>query len=399
MNAVSKNSNKPPLLAIILAMGFRPLFLLAGLWSVLSIAIWLSFLTGNLDWELFIAPTWWHGHEMLFGFVGAAAAGFMLTAAPIWSKSPPLSGKPLLNIVVAWIVGRLAIWLSPFIPPLLVAILDLGFWFLFLRASAPTLWNTGNPVHRIFPTLLALVMVGNVLVHLESVGWTDDTAQRGIYLGIDAIIFFLVVVGGHIMPMFTRETLNKEGADLQFPLYPSLEIAGAVTMTGVLVGNLIDYQHPVTGIMFIVAAVVQLVRFSNWHIFKTFSDPMLWSLHGGFSWLILGLFLSGLARLTDLLAISTALHALTVGAMGFFTLGIMSRISLIHTGHPVVANRRMTMAFFVIFLAATIRILPELPLPVDGWLVAGLLWMAAFATFIHVFYKKLLNPRIDGEPG
>jgi uncharacterized protein involved in response to NO len=399
MNAAPINSQNPSLLAILSAMGFRPLFLLAGFWSVLSMVLWLSFLTDNLDWELFIAPAWWHGHEMLFGFVGAAAAGFMLTAAPIWSKSPPLTGPPLLRIVIAWIVGRLAIWLSPYIPAEIVAVLDLAFWFLFLHSSAPTLWNTGNRIHRIFPTLLALVMVGNVLMHLESMGWSDDTAQRGVYLGIDAIIFFLVVVGGHIMPMFTRETLNQEGAGLDFPLLPVLEIAGAVTMLGVIVGNLIDYQHPVTGVMFIIAALVQLVRFSKWHIFKTFSDPMLWSLHGGFSWLIFGLLLSGLARLTDLLAISTALHALTVGAMGFFTLGIMSRISLIHTGYPVLANRRLTIAFLVIFVAATIRIMPNLPLPGGGVFIAGCLWIVTFATFIHVFFSKLLKPRIDGEPG
>ena len=399
MNLRIPNSQNPSLLSILSAMGFRPLFLLAGLWSLLGMVLWLSILGGSLDGELFIEPAWWHGHEMLFGFVGAAAAGFMLTAAPIWSKSPPLTGRPLLNVVIAWIAGRMAIWAAPFIPATIVAGLDLAFWLLFLWFSAPTLWNTGNRIHRIFPSLLVLVVIGNVMMHLEAMGLTDDTARRGLYLGVDAIIFFLIVVGGHIMPMFTRETLNKEGDGLEFPLSPILEIAGVVTMFAVVVGNLVDYQHYITGALFIMAAVVQAIRFSRWHVLKTFADPMLWSLHGGFSWLILGLLLSGVARLTDLLEISTALHAMTVGAMGFFTLGIMSRISLIHTGHPVKADWRLTIALWIIPVAAIVRLFPDLPVPGGAIFISGCLWIVAFALFLLVFSSKLIQPRIDGEPG
>ncbi len=380
-------------------MGFRPLFLLAGLWSALCMVIWLLAYAGTYSGELFLAPSWWHGHEMLFGFVGAAAAGFMLTAAPIWSDSPAVTGPPLIRIVLAWLVGRLAIWGATALPAILVAGLDLAFWALFLLASAPTLWNTGNRIHRIFPTLLALVAIGNLMMHLEAVGLTDDTARAGLYLGVDAIIFFLEVVGGHIMPMFTKETLNATGENLEFPLSPALEIAGAVTMFGVMVGNLIDYQHWLTGAMFILAAGVQIVRFSRWHMLKTFSDPMLWSLHGGFSWLILGLALSGTARLSDWLEISTALHALTAGAMGFFTLGIMSRIALIHTGREVKADKRLTTAMLIIPVAATIRLFPDLQIPGGAIVVSGCLWVVAFALFIVVFWSKLLQPRVDGEPG
>ncbi|MBF0456141.1 MAG: NnrS family protein [Magnetococcales bacterium] len=389
----------PSLYARLSAMGFRPLFLLAGLWSALAIGLWLSFWSGSLDGDTFLTPFWWHGHEMLFGFVGAAAAGFMFTAAPIWSKSPPLTGPPLMRVVVAWILGRLAIWAAPALPALLVALVDLSFWVLFLMASAPSLWHTGNRIHRIFPTLLGLVLVGNLLMHLEAVGWSDHTAHRGLFLGIDAIIFFLIVVGGHIMPMFTRETLNDGGDNLQFPLSPPLEIAGSVTMLAVLIGNFLAYQHAVTGGLYILAAAVQTIRFSRWHIFKTFANPMLWSLHIGFSWLILGLFLSGLARLTDWLEISTALHALTVGAMGFFTLGIMSRISLIHTGRPVRAEGSLTLAFFTLLAAATIRLFPELPLPGGAILISGSLWIISYVLFLRVFWFKLLQPRLDGEPG
>jgi uncharacterized protein involved in response to NO len=399
MNMRAVNSQKHSYLSTLAAMGFRSLFLLAGLWAVLGMVLWLSILAGHYDKELFFIPSWWHGHEMLFGFVGAAAAGFMLTAAPIWSKADPLTGPPLLRIIIAWIIGRLAIWVAPVLPAEIVAVLDLSFWALFLWSSAPTLWNTGNRIHRIFPSLLALVMIGNVMMHLEAMGWTDDTARQGLYLGIDAIIFFLIVVGGHIMPMFTRETLNEGGGGLEFPLSPVLEIAGAVTMMAVLVGNFLYSQHYITGILFVSAAVVQAVRFSRWHIFKTFNDPMLWSLHVGFSWLIFGLLLSGMARLTEWLAISTALHALTVGAMGFFTLGIMSRISLIHTGYPVVADRRLTIAFLTIFAAASIRLLPELPIPGGAILLSGCLWIVSFGLFLQAFWSKLTQPRIDGKPG
>lgn len=399
MKTHSPDSHQPSLHAIILAMGFRPLFLLAATWSVVAMLIWLSVMEGFFAGELFFGPFLWHGHEMLFGFVGAAAAGFMLTAAPIWSKSPPVTGQPLQRIVIAWILGRSAIWAAPILSPYVVALSDLAFWGFFLAASAPTLWNTGNKIHRIFPVLLALVMVGNLLMHLEAVGLTTDTAHRGLYLGIDAIIFFLIVVGGHIMPMFTRETLSEWGEQLDFPISPALEIAGVVTMSAVLIGNLLDYQNFITGVLFILAAVVQTVRFSRWHVLKTFSNPMLWSLHAGFSWLILGLLLSGIARISDLLEISTALHALTAGAMGFFTLGIMSRISLIHTGYQVKANKLLTTAFFAVLTAAIIRLFPEMPIAGGAILISGSLWIIAFSLFIAVFGPKLLQPRIDGEPG
>jgi uncharacterized protein involved in response to NO len=301
--------------------------------------------------------------------------------------------------VIAWIFGRIAIAAAPVLGAEIVAAVDLSFWFLFLYASAPTLWNTGNRIHRIFPSLLFLILIGNVLVHLEAMGWTEETARRGLYLGIDAIIFFLIVVGGHIMPMFTRETLNIHGEALKFPISPALEIAGAVTMTAVIVGNLIQYDHPATGIAFVLAAFIQAIRFSRWHVLKTFSNPMLWSLHMGFSWLIFGLLLSGLARLTDWIEISTALHALTVGAMGYFTLGIMSRISLIHTGNPVESNRRLTAALWTLFMAAILRLFPEASIPGGTILLSGLLWMVSFSLFIQTFWSKLLQPRADGEPG
>ncbi|MBF0447467.1 MAG: NnrS family protein [Magnetococcales bacterium] len=399
MNIPYTTPARPSLIKILGAMGFRPFYLLAAIWSVLAMALWLAILSGMIEIELFWNPFWWHGHEMLFGFVGAAAAGFMLTAAPIWSASPALSGRPLLMIVLAWLVGRIAVLFSPFLPVLFIALADLSFWVLFLKASAPTLWNTGNRVHRIFPSLLALVFIGNILMHLESLGWSQQTAHRGLYLGIDAIIFFLVVVGGHIMPMFTRETLNTGEQNLQFPLIPAFEIAGVVTMVAVLIGDLVDYQHPLTGYLYLSAAIVQTLRFSRWHVLKTFGNPMLWSLHVGFSWLILGLFLAGISRLTDWLDIVVALHALTVGAMGFFILGIMSRISLIHTGQSVVAGRRLTAAFFVLLLSACLRLFPDLPLPIGAVFVSALLWMVSFSLFLWVFWGRLTKPRVDGEPG
>ncbi|MEO5349627.1 MAG: NnrS family protein [Magnetococcus sp. YQC-3] len=384
---------------VLLAYGFRPFFLAAGLWSLGVMTVWLLLLEGHWQPTLYVNPAVWHAHEMLYGFVAASAAGFLLTASPNWSRKPALKGTPLLLLLLCWLAGRLALSTAPWLSPWIVALLDMLFPVALVIATGPTLWFTGNPVHRIFPLLLGLMAIGNGLVHAEAVGLTVDTARRGLYLGVDTIVFFLVMVGGHIMPMFTRNVLQQSENLPPFKVVPALEIAGAVTMVGVILGDLFNLGEATAAPFLVAAALVQGIRLSQWHGLKTLQVPLLWVLHLGYAWLVLGLFIRGLAQLTGFITPSAALHALTVGAMGLFTLGIMSRVSLAHTGRPLVAQRALTAAYLLVAAAAIVRVFGTGFWPIGSLLLSGLLWISAFFLFLSLFLPVLMRKRPDGMPG
>ncbi|MEO5332809.1 MAG: NnrS family protein [Magnetococcus sp. YQC-5] len=384
--------------SILFAQGFRIFFTMAGVWSVMAMAAWLLlFQTGISSMTLPIS--WLHGHEMLYGFTAAAAAGFLLTATPVWSKTPALTGRPLQGLALAWLLGRMGMLFSWQLPSWLPALADLTFLAGVLTFIGPTLWFTGNRVHRIFPILLGLLVLGDLLFHLEAMAWTHDTAHAGLLLGLNAIVFFLVMTGGHIMPMFTREALNAKGMNLPFGISPALEIASALTLTLIVLADLFFPRLQETGWIFLAAGLIQGLRLARWHGLRTLQTPLLWVLHLGYLWLVVGLLLRGLALLTGMVDASSALHALSVGAMGLFTQGIMARISLTHTGRPLLLPTVMPIAFLLLTLAALVRVFlffwrPELTV----WL-AGSLWIGAFVAFCVVFLPVLLTPRPDGTPG
>ncbi|MBF0184259.1 MAG: NnrS family protein [Magnetococcales bacterium] len=385
--------------AVLFAYGFRPFFLVGSGWSLLMLAIWLLVLEGTLSWQSKLALPLWHAHEMLYGFVAASAAGFLLTASPNWSRKPALQGKPLQWLLLFWLLGRLAVTANPWLSEWLVAVADMLFPVALIVATGPTLWFTGNKVHRIFPLLLLIMAMGNILFHGQAVGLLDNSARSGLYVGIDAIVFFLIMVGGHIMPMFTRNALAANEILPPFPIKPWLEIAGAVSMGAIVISDWIDPYSSLGGGLLILASIVQGWRLSMWHSLKTLKIPILWVLHIGYGWLVLGLFLRGLAQLGYLLPPSTALHALTIGAMGLFTIGIMSRVSLAHTGRGLVASTSLVMAFYCILTAALVRVFASLLWPAESLFLSGLLWLLAFILFLYQFTSILLQPRADGLPG
>ncbi|MBF0270860.1 MAG: NnrS family protein [Magnetococcales bacterium] len=387
-------------LGILLLQGFRIFFTLAGIWSVTAMAAWLAFLAGWIPLHSPWSVIQLHGHEMLFGFTSAAAAGFLLSATPVWSKTPPLTGLPLNALVIAWLLGRGAALLGCCLPPWVQAVADVGFFAGFLYFLTPTLWFTGNRVHRIFPVLVALMAVGDLLTHLEALAWTRESARTGVMLGVNAIVFFLAMTGGHIMPMFTRDALKARGEDPSFAISPPLEIAGAVTLTLVVLADLFWPVENGAGWIFLAAGSVQGVRLARWHGHKTLGTPLLWVLHLGYLWLVAGLLLRGVARLTGLLNDTTAVHALTVGAMGLFTLGIMARIALAHTGRPLNnPSRVLTGAFLIMTGAALARVFWVSGAPETGIWLAGGLWIVAYLLFCRIILPILSAPRPDGQAG
>jgi uncharacterized protein involved in response to NO len=389
-------------LAVLFSYGFRPFFLLAGLSALYILALWLNVLTSG-TWPVDAVPAMsWHAHEMLFGFVGAAVAGFLLTAVPNWTGMPRLQGWPLVGLTALWLAGRIAV--SPVIgaPSPVLALVDLAFFPALGTALALPLIRAGKWRNIVFLLLLALMFTANLLFHLEWLGGTEDTARQGIALAAGIVLLMVSVIGGRIVPNFTVNALRRTRPDIAISARPWLDRTALIATAAMIPLDLIIPGSAAAGGVALIAAVAHGVRLSGWHGAKTFDTPILWILHVGYGWIVVALGLKAIAVLTGAGFASAWLHALTIGGFSTMILGVMSRATLGHTGRPLVLSGWTVAAYVTLTVAAAIRtVAPALPgnfyLPAVD--TAGLLWVVAFALFVMVYAPMLLRPRIDGAEG
>ena len=379
----------------LLALGFRPFFLAAGLSAFFSLALWLMMLRGLLPSGTYYSGATWHAHEMLFGYAAAVVAGFLLTATRNWTGMQTARGAELGGLVLLWLAGRIA----PFLPlPFgVIALIDLAFFPLLALSLFRPLWNGPNPVNRVFIGLLAGMTIASALVHLQMLGITPDTALTGDKLMLDLVILTLLIVSGRIMPFFTRGGIT--GAQPRTRKWVE-QLTFGLACVYVVVDPL-PHWGPIAGGVALALALVQTVRFAGWYDQRAWSVPILGVLYAGYAWLVIGLLLSGLAHL-GLIMPFPALHALTVGAVAVFTQGMMARVALGHTGRPMQSAPLTNAAFVLLNAAALLRVLPPMLLPTQYalWLdLSGALWLLSFGLFLWVYVPILLAPRVDGAPG
>ncbi len=379
----------------LLALGFRPFFLGAGVLALLAMLVWLARLWGLLPGDGYLGGTAWHAHEMLFGYVGAVIAGFLLTAARNWTGIATPTGAWLGALVLLWLAARLGPLLS--LPHGLIALLDLAFFPALALALIPPLWRGKNKVNRAFLALLAAMTLANLLVHAQALGLTAATASRGSRLMLDLTLLTLWLVAGRIMPFFTQSAIPGSKPRTR----PWVETGTFVLAPAIALLNLTWPASPVSGALLLILAAIQAIRLGGWHHPLAWRNPILAVLYAGYLWLILGLALDGLAAL-GLLPPFPALHALTAGGIGVFTLGMLARVTLGHTGRDMRASLATSLAFLIINLAALVRVFPPLlwPRHYSLWLgMAGGLWVLAFALFLGIYGPMLARPRVDGRPG
>jgi len=371
---------------ILFRHGFRPFFLSAGIWAMLSMVLWLAMLMGWASLPTTFAPVDWHAHEMIFGFAGAAVAGFLLTAVPNWTGRMPLQGAPLIALFCAWLVGRVAMAMSAVIGPLPSMVLDLSFLVLLGLALTREIVSGRN--WRNLPVLLALafLIAANLLTHLEALG-IADTGQAGQRAGIAVLVGLISLIGGRIIPSFTRNWLIKRGEEVMpLPFSGVDRVAIALTAAGLLVWVLAP-ETPITGGLLLVAGVAGFVRLGRWRGHRTFSEPMVWSLHLGFLWVPAGLTALGAGILwPSVFPATAAVHALGAGAVGTMVLAVMTRATLGHTGRPTEADRPTAAIYILVAAAAAARVVAALGVGAYEpllWLAAAA-WIGAFGLFsIH----------------
>jgi uncharacterized protein involved in response to NO len=383
----------------IAAKGFRPFFLLAAVHAVVIIPIWLTIVTGSLAPTRYLDAASWHAHEMLFGYATAVIAGFLLTAVGNWTQRETLTGRPLLALAGLWVLGRVAMAAAPALPRGSTALVDLAFLPVLAGVLARPLLATGNRRNFVMLGVVTALFGCNLVVHLEALSvLPPGSARRACSSALDVIVLLMLVITGRVVPMFTRNATRVEA----IASMPRLDRATVIAAAGMV---LVDVVWPDSSAAAAAAGSVGMlatVRAARWGSLHTARTPLLWILHLGYAWLIVGLGLRALP-LGGLAAWgSLATHALTVGAIGGLTLGMMARVALGHTGRTLAAPPAMAWAFAAITLAAAVRALVPLVAP-GGYsvslLVAGALWTLAFLVFLCVYAPILTAPRFDGKAG
>lgn len=375
----------------LLAKGFRPFFLVGAALAAVVTPLWLLVLGGAVAPPGTLTGVAWHAHEMIFGFTSAILAGFLLTAVANWTGRETATGRALGALVALWLLGRVAV----FTGGAWFAAVDLAFLPLLAGIVARPLRLAGDRRGAMFPLLLLALSAADAVVHLDAAGLADGVASPALRAAVLVITMIILVIAGRIVPMFTH---NATGADVRRA--PALDGLAVASTGGLAVAALLP-PSPWEAALAAVAAVAVWARARGWGAAATARDPLLWVLHAGHAWVAVGLALIAVAPLLPV-ARSLAIHALTVGAIGMLTLGMMARVALGHTGRPLRAPRLVGVAFGAVALAATARVFGPWLAPAwtsAWWWTAAGLWSAAFAVYVWVYAPILTGPRADGRPG
>lgn len=383
----------------VLRAGFRPFFLLGPLWAVVVVGLWVAAMAGALALPTAFEPLAWHRHEMLFGYLGAVIAGFLLTAIPNWTGGLPLAGARLAALAALWVAARLAVLFSASIGAVPALLLDVGFLLTLASVAAREVVAARN---RNVPVVAAVLLLALAAFadHAEALGWlaTDGLGWRS---GFALVLLLVTLIGGRIIPSFTRNWLAKQGRTSGLPTQPSrFDLLVIAVTAAALAGWALAIPASLAAALLIAAGLLQLARLSRWSGHSTLREPLVFILHLSYSWLPLGLLLLGLSLLVPTQPVSSALHALGAGAMASMTLAVMTRATLGHTGRDLRADGGTVAIYGLVTAGAALRVAAPW-LPFDYLLLLGAsaaLWGGAFLLFLALYGPKLLGPRPDGRP-
>jgi len=374
-------------------LGFRPFYLLASLFSAFSVLLWAAQFSGYLPFAYLHGPAW-HGHEMLFGYTTAVIAGFLLTAVRVWTNQPTPSGVPLMALAALWVCGRVLI-LTPL--AIAAAVVNAAFPVAVAAAISIPLLRAHNVRNYFFVALLALFGVLTFAVHLALQGRLELSPRFGFQLALDVVLFIMVVMGGRVIPMFTNNGIPGTNAT-RHALVEKLALGSVIFL---FAADLLLLPPTVVAMIALAGGLAHGVRLYLWKPWRAFAAPLVWILHTGYAWIVVYLGLRGLSGLELLTGLSVT-HALTVGAIGGLTLGMMTRTARGHTGRALVADGFELTMFLLIQVAAVVRVFGGAASPqlyMVSVQLSGFLWAAAFGLYAIRYWPVLTHPRLDGKPG
>jgi uncharacterized protein involved in response to NO len=353
---------------------------------------WLPMFYGELSVESALSPRDWHVHELLFGYVPAIVAGFLLTAIPNWTGRLPLQGPPLAVLVAAWLAGRIAVTFSGSLGWIAAATVDATFLVLMVAAVAREIAAGKNWRNLKIAAMLGVLAAANIGFHLEA--HFAGVALYTTRLGIAVTLMLIMVVGGRIIPSFTRNWLLRRGPGRLPSPFDRLDQVYIIASACSLALWVAIPDNAATGVLLIAAAAFNLVRLCRWAGDRTLADRLVLILHVGYLFVPIGFLLGGLAAF-DIVPPSAGIHAWTVGAIGLMTLAVMTRATLGHTGQELAASSGTQAVYLLAAGAAVARICAaihpawsEVLLP-----VSALGWIGAFAGFSALYGPLLCRPK------
>jgi uncharacterized protein involved in response to NO len=361
-----------------------------------ALALWLTALAGRATIPSSFDAQAWHRHEMLFGFVGSVIAGFLLTAIPNWTGRLPIAGPPLAGLFGLWLAGRLAVLFSGTVGATVAAVIDVGFYVVLAAVAAREVTQANN---RNAPVVGLVVLFGiaNGLDHVAAAGSSFIDPALPWQLAMALVTLLITLIGGRIVPSFTRNWLAKRGNTEGLPGQPSRFDLGAIGLTAfAFLAWLAAPPGWLPGSLLALAAVVQAIRLARWKGWRAVRDPLVLILHVGYMWVPIGLALLAASQLGAPVPQSAAVHALTAGAMGTMILAVMTRASLGHTGRELSAGPTTKVIYLLVTVGTALRVAAPLDL-LDyrmGMEVAGALWIGAFVLFLFSYGPILFKPRL-----
>jgi len=382
----------------ILRAGFRPFWLLGPLWAIVVVGLWIQALAGEIELPTLFDPLSWHRHEMLFGFLGAVIAGFLMTAIPNWTGRLPIAGPRLAGLVMLWLAARLAIFFSASLGGATALVLEAAFLLTLAGVCAREVLIARNRNVPVIGVVL-LFAIAAVIDQLDLLGVlaTDGLGWRA---GFALVLILVTLIGGRIIPSFTANWLIKQGQSRlpgQATAFDYFAIAATVLALGCWAFQI---APSLAASLLFAAGVLQIGRLARWGGWRTAREPLVLILHISYAWLPIGLLLLGWSIVDVDVPGTAGLHALGAGAMASMVLAVMTRATLGHTGRELHASKGTVVIYSLVTLGAALRAAAAW-LPLDYLLaikLAGALWAAAFLLFLALYGPKLLGARPDGRP-
>ncbi len=387
----------------VLRLGFRPFFLAAGVFAIISMAIWMASYTFSVEFAFAGMPAHlWHAHEMLFGYVMAVIAGFLLTAIKNWTGQEVLRGKPLALLFSLWLVARLLPFTGAMVPIELIAIVDVAFMFFLAVACLRPVLKVKQYKQIGIVSKLFLLMLCNVVFYLGIMGVLAEGVQWGLNSAIYMVIALVLVMMRRVMPMFIQNGVDSMDGEVKLVNRAWVDHSSLVLLLCLWISDVFTEYDSLTMVFAVLLTLLHTLRLTGWYTNKIWSKSLVWILVVAYAFIILGFALKALS-ITSGVSPFLSVHAFTAGGVGLLTIGMMSRVSLGHTGRSVFDPPAIIFwSFAVLLLAIIVRVifpLFNMDLYIYWIAISQALWMVAFAIFVYVYAPMLLSARVDGRDG
>lgn len=380
-------------------LGFRPFFLAAGAFAILSIALWTVVYLFQVSLPLVnITPSQWHAHEMIYGYSLAVIAGFLLTAVKNWTGIHALGRQGLIVLFSCWLAVRL-LWLTGSSWLIATAILDTIFCVTLLFAISLPVIKKRQWAQIAIISKVMLLMLFNGLFYLGAFNLLQQGIFWGLMGGLYLVVGLILTMGRRVVPFFI-----EKGVAYPVSLANSkwLDISSMLLFVGFFISELFISSPGWSSSFALGVFLVNAIRLLGWHTPGIWGRPLLWGLYLSLWLICLGFLMFALDYYIDI-SRYLPLHALAFGGIGLVTMSMMARVSLGHTGRDVASPPpAIGLALLILFGGSVFRIFMPYIAP-DFYLIwiglSALLWCLAFLIFTLTYLPVLCGPRIDGQPG